>query len=165
VNLLLLADMHGRMPEPDKFGHDAGAFDLVLLLGDITNFGDDRSMGRILDGLAGRSVLGVAGNCDGPAAERRLSIPGPGATGSGPRSNSCLTLNRVWPCTRRRAVTSVQGSGGRSVRPWISRSVGTDHGVRFRVLEGNSLPSLLEPDPRHLWSQTTVRELFYAPWR
>lgn len=76
MNILLLADLHGRSAGLAELWRDAGPFDLALLLGDITNFGDGHTMGLILDAMAGWPVLGVAGNCDGIAAEREVTKRG-----------------------------------------------------------------------------------------
>lgn len=76
MNILLLADLHGRIEGLEKLRRTVGAVDLVLLLGDITNFGDSASMGGILDHMAGWPLLGVAGNCDRPSAEQEMTRRG-----------------------------------------------------------------------------------------
>lgn len=63
VKLLLLADLHNRVEGLDVI---AGGHDVVLLAGDIANFGGLERVRQILSVLGEHCpvILGVSGNCD-----------------------------------------------------------------------------------------------------
>jgi len=92
MRLLGVTDLHDRPKALERILADAGNVDLILLGGDITNFGlpDDaqRLVGQAR--LSGTPVLAVAGNCDSAAIDRRLvemgvSLHGRGVVHSGLR--------------------------------------------------------------------------------
>jgi len=74
MKLLGITDLHSAVGMLERILHRAGPVDLVLLGGDITNFGtpDDAEgiVNRVLQ--AGLPVLAVAGNCDSALIEQRL---------------------------------------------------------------------------------------------
>jgi len=74
LNLLALSDIHGETRLVDRLADRLSEADVVLLAGDITNFGGRDEMCRILDVFEGytRCILAVHGNCDLPAAEEEL---------------------------------------------------------------------------------------------
>lgn len=75
MRLLAITDLHDNRPALDRIVAQAGAVDVVLLGGDLTDFGSptdaQRLVARLAEGPA--PVLAVAGNCDSAAIERRLA--------------------------------------------------------------------------------------------
>ncbi len=74
MKLLALTDIHDKSKSLRRILAEAGPCDLILLGGDITNFGSVADAERLLDEVRrlGKSVLAVAGNCDSPQIEQRL---------------------------------------------------------------------------------------------
>ena len=74
MRLLAVTDIHDKPEMLGRILADAPACDLVLLGGDITNFGSvadaKRLVGQVQD--TGKPVLAVAGNCDSAQIEQRL---------------------------------------------------------------------------------------------
>jgi Icc-related predicted phosphoesterase len=85
MKLLCIADLHGDHSALDRVLEDAGAVDMVLFGGDITNFGTPNAA----EGLVRRAqqacstVLAVAGNCDSAAIDQRLMELGVSLFGRG----------------------------------------------------------------------------------
>ncbi|MDO9097735.1 MAG: metallophosphoesterase, partial [Candidatus Methanoperedens sp.] len=66
MKLLALSDLHGDYSHVESISEKAGNFDVVLLAGDITNFGpDDRALELLK--MFKQPVLAVPGNCDNPS--------------------------------------------------------------------------------------------------
>lgn len=85
VTLLTLGDLHGGVEWTPALLGALEEADVLLLCGDLTNFGSPEDAASILDDLEGRcgAVYAVAGNCDSPAIEayldeRALSLHGQG---------------------------------------------------------------------------------------
>ncbi|MCS7303729.1 MAG: metallophosphoesterase [Thermoguttaceae bacterium] len=74
MRLLGITDLHGAVGVLQRILQEAGPVDLVLLGGDITNFGTPDEVELIVKKMQqdGLSVLAVAGNCDSPQIEQRL---------------------------------------------------------------------------------------------
>ncbi len=73
MKIIGLSDIHGRLPDKHFLSIlDHG--DVVLLVGDITNFGRKKEAGLILDPIMERSprVFAVSGNCDFPEVDAFL---------------------------------------------------------------------------------------------
>ena len=92
MRLLGVTDLHDRPKALERILADAGNVDLILLGGDITNFGSPDDAERLVGQarLGGTPVLAVAGNCDSAAIDRRLvelgvSLHGRGVVHSGVR--------------------------------------------------------------------------------
>ena len=87
MKLLCLSDLHDRSSALSSILEDAGAADLLLMGGDLTNFGSpDQAEALIRQaGALGCPVLAVAGNCDTPAIDRRMHELGVGLHGRGVR--------------------------------------------------------------------------------
>lgn len=68
VLALLLTDLHGRTRVLEKILASAGAFDLVVFSGDLTDFGDAKKTQEIVGVLkkTGKHIFAVPGNCDPP---------------------------------------------------------------------------------------------------
>jgi uncharacterized protein len=74
MRILAITDLHGSDAALDRIMNAAGPVDMVLLGGDITNFGQPEDVERLV-GLAqdsGAPVWAVAGNCDSAEIEQRL---------------------------------------------------------------------------------------------
>jgi Icc-related predicted phosphoesterase len=74
MKLLGIADLHGSPAALERILAAVGPVDLVLLGGDLTNFGSPADAERLVRQAqaAGTKVLAVAGNCDSPKIEQRL---------------------------------------------------------------------------------------------
>jgi len=77
MKLLCVTDLHQSSAALERILADAaaaGPIDLLLLGGDITQFGPPEAAERLVRQAqaAGAPVLAVAGNCDSPAIDRRL---------------------------------------------------------------------------------------------
>ncbi|MBN2022643.1 MAG: metallophosphoesterase family protein [Pirellulales bacterium] len=85
MKLLGITDLHGNRRTLAEILDKAGAVDVVLLGGDITNFGTPREAGELADvaGSLGARVLAVAGNCDSAAIDERLVELGVSVAGRG----------------------------------------------------------------------------------
>jgi hypothetical protein len=74
MRLLCITDLHGNAAILHHILADAGGADIILLGGDITNFGPPEEAERLLRQLqaVGLPLLAVGGNCDSPQIDRRL---------------------------------------------------------------------------------------------
>ena len=74
MKVLCITDLHGDNQALDAILADAGQVDLVLLGGDITNFGTPNAAESVVRRVqrSGAPVLAVAGNCDSEAIDQRL---------------------------------------------------------------------------------------------
>jgi len=75
MRILGLVDIHSRTDKLEDVLWEAEDCDLVLLGGDITNFGKSQAAADVLTSLLERVplVLGVTGNCDYPEVNKFLS--------------------------------------------------------------------------------------------
>jgi uncharacterized protein len=71
MNILGLTDIHGHVKALQDMNDMILAADLILLVGDITNFGRQAEIESILSALEphGEKVLAVSGNCDYPEVD------------------------------------------------------------------------------------------------
>ncbi len=78
MRIVVLADIHGDLQSLKKLDRPLGQADVVLLAGDITNFGDAGRAAEIVEHIRRRCgrVLGVPGNCDPPPVDRWLTEAG-----------------------------------------------------------------------------------------
>ncbi len=79
MRLLGITDLHGQQDMLRQILHHAGAADVILLGGDLTNFGTALIAVKMVEiaQATGARVLAVAGNCDSPeidSALRRLGV-------------------------------------------------------------------------------------------
>jgi uncharacterized protein len=74
MKILCLTDLHDQRAALARILAAAGPVDIVLLGGDITNFGSGADAERIVRAsqASGAKVLAVAGNCDSAIIEQRL---------------------------------------------------------------------------------------------
>ena len=76
--IIALADIHANLSYLDQIADQLTAADLVLLAGDITQFGKWREAEAILSEIRkyNRNVLAVPGNCDRPSVNDYLTDQG-----------------------------------------------------------------------------------------
>jgi uncharacterized protein len=74
VRLLGITDLHDQRTALARILSDAGPADVILLGGDLTNFGRPSDAERLVHAVqsGGAAVLAVAGNCDSAEIDRRL---------------------------------------------------------------------------------------------
>ena len=76
--ILALTDIHGDTSSIDTVFDQAGDVDLVLLLGDITHFGNEQDAKRVIDPIVAKAprIFGISGNCDYPEVADYLKTKG-----------------------------------------------------------------------------------------
>ncbi len=81
MKIMALADIHSEMKYLDAIGPELRQMDLLLLAGDITNFGGRDDIREILRLFCkyNQRILAVPGNCDGPSvndylAEKKINL-------------------------------------------------------------------------------------------
>lgn len=74
MRILAITDVHDKRNCLERILADAGSVDVILLGGDITNFGTSKDAARLvlIATQSGVKVLAVAGNCDSPQIENHL---------------------------------------------------------------------------------------------
>jgi len=85
MRLLCVSDIHGRMANVGKLVSHNPSCDVVVVAGDVTNFGIKREAEGILDALAtiADDLVAVPGNCDPPAVSHYLAESGYGINSDG----------------------------------------------------------------------------------
>lgn len=78
IKILALADIHGHIKKIPLLTDAAKESDLVLLAGDLTDFGSTEQARSVWEALnqLGKPILGVPGNCDPPEVEEVLRQQG-----------------------------------------------------------------------------------------
>ncbi len=78
MKIIALADIHGGLGYLSAVAEEVRAADLVLIAGDITNFGGIVQIRHIIADLSGyhRNILAVGGNCDSPEAAGYIADKG-----------------------------------------------------------------------------------------
>ena len=73
-----LSDIHGQTAAMDRLGNILQKADVVVLAGDITNFGNHRHVQRVVESVRRYAgcILGVPGNCDYPGVDGYLEQEG-----------------------------------------------------------------------------------------
>jgi len=68
MKVIGLTDLHGNTHGFESISDELATVDLVLLTGDISHFGHERDVSKIIDQLLryNEQVYAVAGNCDFP---------------------------------------------------------------------------------------------------
>lgn len=74
MNIISLSDIHGQVACIGPLIGELAEADLILLAGDITNFGNYRDAREIIEAIRpyNADILAVPGNCDPPEAIRYL---------------------------------------------------------------------------------------------
>jgi hypothetical protein len=75
MRALVLSDAHGRYEKMREVVERVGV-DVVVMCGDITNFGPLTHVKHMMEILKGRKVIGVGGNCDPPEIHQALEEEG-----------------------------------------------------------------------------------------
>ncbi len=85
MKLLGITDIHGDRKHFDRILAEAGAVDVILLGGDLTNFGTPDEAQYFVDRAreACPTVFAVAGNCDSPEIDDRFKVLGVSLFGLG----------------------------------------------------------------------------------
>ncbi|MEE9594504.1 MAG: metallophosphoesterase [Candidatus Hydrothermarchaeales archaeon] len=85
MKLLCTSDIHGRMANVGKLVSIKPECDIVVVAGDITNFGNAREAKGIINALAtiADDLVAVPGNCDPTAVNRYLAESGFGIHAGG----------------------------------------------------------------------------------
>jgi putative phosphoesterase len=75
MNILAITDIHGRQSFSDKLKSIMSEVDLIVIAGDITDFGDVQDAQTIIENLMlyNENILAVTGNCDHPAINTLLT--------------------------------------------------------------------------------------------
>jgi Icc-related predicted phosphoesterase len=78
MKIVAIADIHGRLGQLKVAADDLADADLVVLTGDITNFGGRAQAEDMVERIERHNphILAVAGNCDYPEAEAYLAERG-----------------------------------------------------------------------------------------
>ncbi|HVY55180.1 MAG TPA: metallophosphoesterase family protein [Thermodesulfobacteriota bacterium] len=66
MKIINIVDIHGNIKPIDSIGDALASADLVIIAGDLTNFGGEKEAREVLDavGKYNKNVLAVTGNCD-----------------------------------------------------------------------------------------------------
>ncbi len=74
MRIFALTDIHGRVDYPDRVADQMRKADLLLIAGDITNFGDKEEASAVLRVLAALNsqILAIPGNCDRSGVQNAL---------------------------------------------------------------------------------------------
>ena len=69
--IIALTDIHGKIDYLPAISDSLQQADLVLIAGDITNFGGRDRAERIISSISqySKQILAVSGNCDSPSVE------------------------------------------------------------------------------------------------
>lgn len=78
MKIIALSDIHGRRGYDKKKNNILSCADIVVVAGDITNFGSKNDASLVLDELLvlNRNILAVPGNCDRPEVIDLLKAKG-----------------------------------------------------------------------------------------
>ncbi len=78
MRILAMTDLHGDTSRIEAMADELAAADVVLLTGDLTNFGGRREAARVMDAVRAHAgdVLAVHGNCDRAEAADYLAEEG-----------------------------------------------------------------------------------------
>ena len=92
--LLALADIHGRVDYLPEILNSLKSVDLILIAGDITNFGGWNQAEQVLKVIdkskqTETQILGIPGNCDSPSVSDYLTSEGMNLDGN------CVNVNHI----------------------------------------------------------------------
>jgi len=84
VRILAMSDIHGNVSHLGECADDIAGADVVVIAGDITQFGRRDAAERVVEAVRARArrVLAVGGNCDHPDVEEYLDEEGIGLHGA-----------------------------------------------------------------------------------
>ncbi len=86
-----LADIHGQGGMISAMGEELAGADVVLIAGDITDFGNEEAAGKIVSQIRkyNDQILAVSGNCDASGVSRYLTAEGINL------NQECVVINSV----------------------------------------------------------------------
>lgn len=73
MKILAISDPHGDYSKIKKMMEEAKDFDLVVIVGDITNFGPDEKVEELME-IFDKPVLAIPGNCDNKSILKALDL-------------------------------------------------------------------------------------------
>ena len=78
MEILVISDIHNRLGNISAISEDLAKSDVVLIAGDITNFGSAKQAKKTITKISkyNSNILAVGGNCDPPSVEAYLSDQG-----------------------------------------------------------------------------------------
>ena len=78
MKIIVFADIHGAVRPFSRIPEEISVADVVVLAGDITNFGREKDARQVIDAIRtqNRNILAVPGNCDYPEVEKYLTNVG-----------------------------------------------------------------------------------------
>jgi len=76
--IVSISDIHGDLKSIDKLSNNIANADIILLTGDLTNFGHKENASKVLNSIRkyNNNVFAVSGNCDYPDVGYYLSDEG-----------------------------------------------------------------------------------------
>ena len=120
MNIISISDIHGHVAAIDALAGELAEADLILLAGDVTNFGNYRDAREIIGTLAtyNSNILAVPGNCDTPEAAGYLDEQGINLDGRAVMREGIafLGLGGSVPCPGRRPNEAGEASLAASLR-------------------------------------------------
>lgn len=84
MNILAIADIHGQAGNLNRMDDEIEWADVIVLTGDVTNFGGREEARRVLRPLvsSGAALIAVPGNCDYPEVSQYLAELGANVDGA-----------------------------------------------------------------------------------
>ncbi len=78
MKIVIITDIHGNTSPIGKFGKALSEADLVIIAGDITNFGGEKEARKVIDEVSSYNadILAVTGNCDTKEVDDYLNTLG-----------------------------------------------------------------------------------------
>ena len=75
MDILAISDVHGRVGNISAISKELAKADLVLIAGDITNFGSGKQAKQVISEIQkyNSNILAVPGNCDPPSVDKYLT--------------------------------------------------------------------------------------------
>lgn len=75
MDILAISDLHGRVGNIAAISKELAKADIVLIAGDITNFGNSKQVRQIISEIQkyNDNILAVPGNCDPPPVDKYLT--------------------------------------------------------------------------------------------
>jgi uncharacterized protein len=102
MKIIALTDIHGHLEAIDRIGPVLKSADWILLCGDLTHFGRDAEVRRVIGQVRmyNQNLLAVSGNCDHPQVETYLKAQQMNLHGHGRIINGMgiLGLGGSLPC-------------------------------------------------------------------
>ena len=78
MEILAISDIHNKAGNLSAIADDIAKADVILIAGDITNFGTAKHAKNIITSISryNSNILAVPGNCDQPSVDRYISDHG-----------------------------------------------------------------------------------------